>query len=174
MILKEHGSGLFYRPGSCSCLLRYKISDIKDFGKAMIFATTTASRKQTCLKLWIALGCLAGLLLLLGTGCAAPKMEPTAVTFSTPYQAVVLINNSVYYGKLTGWGTSNPELTDVYYILSKTDPDTKKTSNMLIKRGKELHGPDRMYLNASQIILVEPVGPDSKVAQLIAEASKQQ
>jgi hypothetical protein len=31
-----------------------------------------------------------------------------------------------------------------------------------------------MYLNPSRIILVEPVGPDSKVAQLIAEASKQQ
>jgi hypothetical protein len=141
----------------------------------MTFAMTTASGKQNYLKLWIALGCLAGLLLL-GTGCAMPvKTEAAqAVTFSTPYQAVVLINNSVYYGKLSGWGTSNPVLTDVFYILSKTDPDTKKVSNVLIKRGKELHGPDRMYLNPSQIILVEPVGTDSKVAQLIAEASKQQ
>jgi len=138
----------------------------------MIFATT-ANRKQNCLQ-WIAVGCLAGMILLLSAGCAAPKMEPTAVTFSTPYQAVVLVNNSVYYGKLAGYGTSNPVLTDVYYILSKTDPDTKKVSNVLIKRGKELHGPDRMYLNPSQIILVEPVGADSKVAQLISEASKQQ
>jgi len=39
---------------------------------------------------------------------------------------------------------------------------------------KELHGPDRMYLDANQIIFVEPVGPDSKVAQLINEANKQQ
>ena len=141
----------------------------------MTFATTTACKKPTCLKLWIAVGCLAGLLLLLSTGCTAPaRTEAQAVTFSTPYQAVVLINNSVYYGKLSGWGTSNPVLTDVYYILSKTDPDTKKVSNVLIKRGKELHGPDRMYLNPSQIILVEPVGADSKVAQLISEASKQQ
>ena len=43
-----------------------------------------------------------------------------------------------------------------------------------MKRGKELHGPDRMYLNANQIIFVEPVGADSKVAQLINEANKQQ
>ncbi len=140
---------------------------------AMICATT-ASRKRNCVK-WMVLGCLAGLILLLSAGCAAPaKTEAQAVTFSTPYQAVVLINNSVYYGKLSGWGTPTPVLTDVYYILSKTDPDTKKVSNVLIKRGKELHGPDRMYLNPSQIILVEPVGPDSKVAQLISEASKQQ
>jgi hypothetical protein len=139
-----------------------------------MFCATTARGKQTCVK-WMVLGCLAGLILLLSTGCATPKTEAAqTVTFSTPYQAVVLINNSVYYGKLSGWGTPNPVLTDVYYILSKTDPDTKKVSNVLIKRGKELHGPDKMYLNPSQIILVEPVGADSKVAQLIAEANKQQ
>jgi hypothetical protein len=112
--------------------------------------------------------------LLLSTGCATPpRNESQAVTFSTPYQAVLLVNNSVYYGKLSGWGTPNPVLTDVFYIVTKTDPDTKKVSNILIKRGKELHGPDRMYLNPNQIILVEPVAADSKVAQLITEANKQ-
>jgi hypothetical protein len=29
-----------------------------------------------------------------------------------------------------------------------------------------------MYLNASQIVFVEPVGPDSKVAQLISQAKQ--
>jgi len=136
---------------------------------------TFTRRKQDWLKLRVALGWASCLFLVLATGCTMPaKVEPTAVTFSTPYQAVVLINNSVYHGKLSGWGTPNPILTDVFYILSKTDPDTKKVSNVLIKRGKELHGPDRMYLNPNQIILVEPVGPDSKVAQLITEANKQQ
>jgi len=65
-------------------------------------------------------------------------------------------------------------LTDVYYIVTKTDPDSKQTQNILVKRGKELHGPDRMYLNAGSIIFVEPVGTDSKVAQLIAEQAKQE
>src|SRR5271166_304582 len=140
----------------------------------MIFTTTTASGRQNGRKLWIALGCLVCLVLALGAGCVPQKAESPAVTFSTPYQAVVLINNSVYYGKLTGWGTPNPVLTDVFYIISKTNPDTKQVSNVLVKRGKELHGPDRMYLNGSQIIFVEPVGSDSKVAQLIDEANKQQ
>jgi small nuclear ribonucleoprotein (snRNP)-like protein len=97
----------------------------------------------------------------------------TSITFPTTYQAVLLGNNSVYYGKLTGYGTPNPVLTDVYYILSQTDPQTKQVKNVLVKRGKELHGPDRMYLNPGQIIFVEPVGSDSKVAQLINEANKQ-
>ena len=64
-------------------------------------------------------------------------------------------------------------LTDIFYIVTQTDPTTKQTKNMLVKRGKELHGPDRMYLNASSIVFVEPVGTDSKVAQLISEAGKQ-
>jgi hypothetical protein len=46
-------------------------------------------------------------------------------------------------------------------------------SNVLVKRGKELHGPDRMYLNPNSIVFVEPVGTDSKVAQLISEATQQ-
>jgi hypothetical protein len=94
--------------------------------------------------------------------------------FETTYQAVLLSNGSVYFGKLEGYGTRFPLLRDVFYIQSGTNPDTKQTTNVLVKRGKELHGPDRMYLNPTQIILVEPVGPDSKVAQLIAEQKKQQ
>jgi hypothetical protein len=141
----------------------------------MTFAIVTASRIRDSRKIWVALGCLICLVLGLGTGCSsAVKSDSAAINFSTPYQAVLLINNSVYYGKLAGWGTSNPVLTDVFYIVSKNNPDTKEVTNVLVKRGKELHGPDRMYLNANQIIFVEPVGPDSKVAQLINEANKQQ
>ena len=103
-------------------------------------------------------------------GCAP---QPTAATFTTPYQAVLLSNNSVYFGKLEGFGTPSPVLTDVFYIVTQTDPNTKETKNVLVKRGKELHGPDRMYLNANSIVFVEPVGTDSKVAKLISEAGKQ-
>ena len=119
----------------------------------------------------IALSLLMFVTILVMAGCAAP---PTAVTFTTPYQAVLLSNNSVYFGKLAGFGTPNPVLTDVFYIVTQTNAETKEVKNVLVKRGKELHGPDRMYLNASSIVFVEPVGTDSKVAQLIDEASKKQ
>ena len=97
-------------------------------------------------------------------------MRAHQARFLTPYQAVLLTNGAVYYGKLSGYGTHDPVLDDVFYIVSKTDPQTKEVTNVLVKRGKELHGPDRMYLNSSQIVFVEPVGPDSKVAQLIQQA----
>ncbi len=55
--------------------------------------------------------------------------------------------------------------------MSQTNPETKQANNVLVKRGKELHEPDRMYLNSNQLIFVEPVGLNSKVAQLIAQAT---
>jgi hypothetical protein len=94
----------------------------------------------------------------------------SSVEFSTSYQAVLLTNGSVYFGHLQGYGAPHPTLTDVYYIVTQNDPATKQTKPVLVKRGKELHEPDRMYLNPGQILLVETVGPNSKVAQLIEQA----
>jgi hypothetical protein len=96
-----------------------------------------------------------------------------SVTFSTSYQAVLLSNGAVYFGKLQGYGTPDPVLTDVFYVVTNTDPNTKQVSNVLVKRGKELHGPDRMYLNPNQIVFVETVSAGSKVSQLIAQAGNQ-
>lgn len=116
----------------------------------------------------------AVILLLLGAGATlfiASSRKP--LKFDTTYQAVLLSNGNVYFGKLEDYGSKFPVLTDVFYIQSSVSPDTKQTVNVLVKRGQELHAPDRMYLNPSQIILVEPVGPNSKVMQLILEQRKQ-
>jgi hypothetical protein len=91
---------------------------------------------------------------------------------TTPYQAVLLTNGSAYFGKLQGLGTDFPVLTDVFYVQSRQDPQTKAVTNILVRRGKEWHGPDRMILNAKLIVLVEPVNPNSRVAQLIAQTPK--
>ena len=89
--------------------------------------------------------------------------------FTTPYQAALLTNGSVYFGHLSGYGGHTPILTDVYYVVSQTNPETKQVNNVLVHRGKELHEPDRMYHNPQSIVFVEPVGIDSKVAQLIVQ-----
>jgi hypothetical protein len=91
---------------------------------------------------------------------------------TTPYAAVLLDNGNLYYGKLVNAGSSFPELTDVYYIQSQVNQETKAVTSVLVRRGNEWHGPDRMFLNARHIVLIEPVGTNSKVAQLI-EADKQ-
>ena len=91
---------------------------------------------------------------------------------TTPYSAVLLDNGQLYYGKLVNAGSRFPELTDVYYIQSGVNPETKAATAVLVRRGNEWHGPDRMFLNEHHIVLIEPVGTGSKVAQLI-EADKQ-
>ena len=110
---------------------------------------------------------------LLGAGCQRQPGNPaSAVADPNKYYAVLLSNNSVYFGKLEGLGTDLPVLRDVYYVQSGVDQQTKAVSNVLVKRGKEWHGPDRMIVNAKNIVFVEPVGSDSKVALLIAASQK--
>ncbi len=113
---------------------------------------------------------LAGLFIMAAASLhIAHEMRSSTPEFSTPYQAVLLTNGSVYFGHLQGYGGPTPVLTDVFYIVSQTNPETKQANNILVKRGKELHEPDRMYLNPNQLLFVEPVGMNSKVAQLIAQ-----
>ncbi len=76
----------------------------------------------------------------------------------------------MYYGKLEGLGRPFPVLRDVFYVQVATDTNSKQSSSVLIRRGKEWHGPDYMVLNPDHILLVEPVTPGSRVAALIAQA----
>ena len=87
------------------------------------------------------------------------------------YQAVLLDNNQVYFGKVADLNTDYPVLTDVFYIQTTINQETKQQSSILVKRGKEWHAPDKMVLNARHIIMIEPVTDGSTVAQLIAKAS---
>ena len=118
---------------------------------------------------------LAALLVVGTAGCGTTSAKSTGVpTFDTQYQAVLLDTGLVYYGKISGLDTDYPTLRDVYYVQQSTDPQTKAVNNVLIRRGNEWHGPSLTVLNSKHIVLVEPVGAGSKVAQLIAaEESKQ-
>jgi len=98
--------------------------------------------------------------------------HPRAVAFDQTYQAVLLNNGQVYFGRLEGYGTSNPVLREVYYVQTIVN-EKKEQSNILLKRGKEWHGPDRMYINPLQIVFVEPVGPTSRVYELIRDLKLQ-
>jgi hypothetical protein len=97
-------------------------------------------------------------------GCQSQKLD-----FKTDYQSVILDNGLVYFGKLKEVGTSYLLLNDVYYVQSNTTPGANQVTNTLIKRGKEWHGPEFMYINTQHVLLIEPISPDSLVAKLIKE-----
>jgi len=105
------------------------------------------------------------LLLSLFTGCSSSELG-----FPTEYQAIFLDNGQVFFGKIEDTGLQYLTLRDIFYVQSVTDRDKKETRNVLLKRGHEWHGPSFMRLNTRHVVLIEPVGPDSRVAQLIREA----
>jgi len=113
----------------------------------------------------IALASLSFLLL----GC-----ERGNPTFVTEYQAVFMDNGQVFFGKIENVTSAYPLLQDVYYIGKQQSPDGKEVRSILVKRGNEWHAPKYMYINRSHIALIEPVSPNSRVAQLIKEAKAQQ
>lgn len=114
------------------------------------------------------IACIFALAVLVSTiACEQHRRKGAEIT--TPYAAVLLDNNQVYFGKLANADSPFPELTDVYYIQSQQNQETKEVKSVLVRRGNEVHGPDRMFLNERHIILIEPVGANSKVAQLIAD-----
>jgi hypothetical protein len=105
----------------------------------------------------------------LRTGAAvSDKLE-----FHTPYQAVLLNNGLAYFGKVESQDSKFLTLSDVYYIRSGTNQGSAAKSppqNVLVKRGKEWHEPDRMTINLQSIVFIEPVSATSQVAKLIDQS----
>jgi hypothetical protein len=98
-------------------------------------------------------------------GCVGNDLK-----FPTEYQAVFLDNGQVFFGKLSDTGSSFLTLRDIYYVQTVVAGEKKETSNILVKRGSEWHNPDFMLINTRHVVMIEPVGPNSRVAQLIREA----
>ena len=102
-----------------------------------------------------------------GSGSGTQKLS-----FQTEYQAVFLGNGQVYFGKAEV-GADYVTLKDVFYVLTQTNQETKEVRNTLVKRGKELHGPDLMYIIKTHVVFIETVSPDSQVAKLIKDQMAQ-
>jgi hypothetical protein len=85
------------------------------------------------------------------------------------WQAVALANGQVYFGRLEPAAEGYIALRDVFYVQTRQNPDTRAVANVLVKRGSEAHGPERMLINRQQLVLLEPVGKDSQIARLIAQ-----
>ena len=119
-------------------------------------------------RLGLVIGCIVCLLvgMFLGHAITYHWMEVhhhgAAPAFSTKYQAVALNNGAVFYGQLSGYGTKNPVMTDVFYIVSKTDPTTKQVSNILVKRGK---GDPRPRQDVSQSAIHRNGGTGGRAVQ---------
>ncbi len=119
----------------------------------------------------IALVVLCLLIAAIVTACA--KTDDN-LSFNSEYQAVFMDNGQVFFGKLEKGGSDHPLLREVYYIGQQASPDGKQVANILLKRGNEWHAPEFMYLSKNHIVMIEPVAPTSRVAELIKELKAKQ
>jgi hypothetical protein len=113
---------------------------------------------------------MAGSLAVIAWQMSVPKLRvgPTG-----SLQAVTLSNGQVYYGTLHRDNATSIVLSEVFYVRSIVDASTKEPINKLISRADEdWHAPSLMLIPMDRIMVVERVGPQSKVAQLIGEARK--
>lgn len=92
---------------------------------------------------------------------------------TTPYQAVVLKNGSVFYGRIDHLGSDYPVLRNAFTVYSELDPNTQQPRYVLVKRQDGVNGADHMIFVATAIAFVEPVQPESPIGKLIAQTSFQ-
>jgi hypothetical protein len=89
---------------------------------------------------------------------------------TTPYQAVVLQNGAVFYGRLDHLGTDHPVLRDALTIRHEVDQATGEARYVVVRRKDEAGGADHMIFPVTAIAFVEPVHPGSTIGKLVEEA----
>lgn len=105
--------------------------------------------------------------LLFFIGCT--QEDPKKADLNTEYQGVLLINGTGYFGKIEKIGPRFVTMTEVYYVKNQQNPETKEVQSLLVKRGKEWHAPDRMFINMEHVIMIEPVTQESKLYKIIKD-----
>lgn len=96
---------------------------------------------------------------------------------SGSYQAVFLDNDQVYFGKVSGLGSSFITLKDVFYLQVNEQIQPVKKGGaqqpqfVLVKLGaKEVHSPtDMMKISKDHIVFIEDLKEDSQLLQAIKQ-----
>ena len=98
------------------------------------------------------------------------------------YNAIFLTNGQTYFGKIEEQDKELIKFTDIYYLRLTQDLHNQKFDELknplpdqlvLIKLGKELHGPqDTMYINKDQILFIEELQNNSMVVNAIKDYEK--
>jgi hypothetical protein len=91
---------------------------------------------------------------------------------TTPYQAVVVENGSVFYGRIDHLGSDHPVLRDVFTVRHELDPETKQPRYVMVKRKDEPDGADHIIFPITAIAYIAPVRPDSNIGKLIEQTSR--
>ena len=87
--------------------------------------------------------------------------------------SVLLVNGQIYYGELAEQSAGTLRLVNVYYVQAVNAQNANQPSNQLVNRARaDWHGPQWMDIPNEKILLVEGIGPKSRLAELIAQEKK--
>lgn len=111
------------------------------------------------------------------------RSSMAAVIDGSKYQAVFFTNGQVYFGKLQNLNGEYFKLTDVFYLQTQSNDNSKNpqdanaqdANNMqLVKLGNEIHGPeDEMVISKKQVLFFENLKKDGKVSDSISKYASQ-
>jgi hypothetical protein len=131
---------------------------------------TPELKKEFRHAVWLCLAILAAQVI---SGAVLTRWPRTLTRGRDGLYAVFLTNNQVYFGTLAKESDAVLTLKGIYYIQSKgADASNPASDVSLLKLGNELHGPeDWMEINRDQILFVEKLKEDGKVAKAIRSYS---
>lgn len=91
--------------------------------------------------------------------------------FRPQYQAVFLTNGQTYFGRYYDRIGAYVKIEDPYYIQQVAGVDPEKPGEQkLVRRGGELHAPQRkMLIPRDAILFVEDLGDGSPIAQFMTQ-----
>jgi hypothetical protein len=113
---------------------------------------------------------------LLCTGCSRGSTSATPVSEQAIddaangklWQAVILDNERVYFGKVSSGGEGLLKLDKVYFIQQQAGKDGKTGDLKVQPLSEELQQAESpMYINVSHVVMLENLPSNSRVAQAI-------
>lgn len=105
-----------------------------------------------------------------GSGSGGDDVFAGAVDKSR-YQAVILSNDKVYFGKISAKSAEFYELTDAFFLRETREGDDAEPVRSLLPVNREIHAPDNtMLIRRDEVVLIENLAKDSP---LLKEISRQ-
>lgn len=83
---------------------------------------------------------------------------------TTRYQAVIVSNDKVYFGRLTSLSSDFYQLRDAFFLRETSQDPNAEPVHELLPVNREIHGPENsMLIRKDEVVLVENLAEDSPV-----------
>ncbi|MBW3650247.1 MAG: hypothetical protein KY458_06745 [Actinobacteria bacterium] len=99
----------------------------------------------------------------------ADEVDPFGGAIDTArYQAVILTNDKVYFGRLSSASSEFYRLADAFFLRETRDRPDAEPVRALLPVNREIHAPENsMLIRKEEVVLVENLDKDSPILEEI-------